>query len=133
MSMKRFALAALLVGFATGHAYPQTLPPLLDPDHEADRVNWYDLNTKFGAPPKLPADTRLGGVVKTFVNKFWRATADGMEQGAKTLGDPHRHAGRPERERPAWPTVDRPQHADEALRRPPAVAADQQQPAADLR
>jgi ribose transport system substrate-binding protein len=84
-SFKRLAWAAIFAGFALGHGYAQTLPPLLDPDGESDRINWYDLNSKFGPPPKLPADTRIGGVVKTFVNKFWRATADGMEQGAKTL------------------------------------------------
>jgi ribose transport system substrate-binding protein len=83
---KSLTLSAILMGVAIAHGYAQTLPPLLDPDGEADRVNWYDLQAKFGPPPTLSNDTRLGGVVKTFVNKFWRATADGMEQGAKNLG-----------------------------------------------
>src|ERR1700686_1043058 len=73
---RRLTLSALFLGVAITHGSAQTLPPLLDPDGEADRINWYDLNSKFGPPPKPSSDTRFGGVVKTFVNKFWRATAD---------------------------------------------------------
>lgn len=85
-SFKCLALTAVFVGITLTHSFAQTLPPLLDPDAELDRINWYELTAKFGPVPKLPADVKLGGLVKTFVNKFWRATADGMEQGAKTLG-----------------------------------------------
>jgi ribose transport system substrate-binding protein len=84
--LKCLTLSTILMGAAIANGCAQTLPPLLDPDGEADRINWYDIESKFGPPPKLSSDTRLGGVVKTFVNKFWRATADGMEQGAKGLG-----------------------------------------------
>jgi ribose transport system substrate-binding protein len=84
--VKQLAISVFLFGATITSSHAQPMPPLLDPDSEASRIAWYDLEAKFGPVPKPAADTRLGGVVKTFVNKFWRATADGMQQGAKKFG-----------------------------------------------
>src|ERR1700745_1923928 len=84
--VKQLALSVAVFGASVTLSHAQSMPPLLDPDADPSRIAWYELEAKFGPVPKISPETRLGGVVKTFVNKFWRATADGMEQGAKNLG-----------------------------------------------
>lgn len=86
--IRTLVLSTALLGTSIIVTHAQSMPPLMDPDGDSDRIAWFDLETKFGPVPKPKADTRLGAVVKTFVNKFWRATADGFKQGAKTYDIP---------------------------------------------
>jgi len=66
-------------------AFAQTLAPL-NSDTETDRVEWSQLDAKFGAVPAAPADTRVGGVSKTLTNEYWRSLGEGYEAYAKKAG-----------------------------------------------
>ena len=72
---------ALLAGFAQA----QDLAPL-NSDTEADRVDWSDLQTKFGDVPAAPAGTRIGGVSKTLTNEYWRSLGEGYQAYADKAG-----------------------------------------------
>ena len=72
---------ATCVSFAT-HA--QTLKPL-DSDREADRIDWSQLEAKFGALPKS-GDIKVGAVAKTLVNEYWRSLGEGYAKAARRFG-----------------------------------------------
>lgn len=82
-------LKALVAGCAlsllSAAAFAQTLAPL-NSDTETDRVEWSQLDAKFGAVPAAPADTRVGGVSKTLTNEYWRSLGQGYEAYAKKAG-----------------------------------------------
>lgn len=83
------SLKALVAGCALSlisvTAFAQTLAPL-NSDTETDRIEWSQLDTKFGAVPAAPAGTRLGGVSKTLTNEYWRSLGEGYEAYAKKAG-----------------------------------------------
>src|SRR3954471_5787339 len=82
-------IKTLVVGCAfavmAGAAHAQTLAPL-NSDTETDRVNWSELQAKFGAVPAAPEGTRIGGVSKTLTNEYWRSLGEGYEAYAKKAG-----------------------------------------------
>ena len=80
--MSGLVLGALLLG---GTAQAQAAAPL-NPDRDPSRVDWSQLDVKFGPVPKPPSGTRLGGVVKTMINEYWRSLAEGYREEAKPLG-----------------------------------------------
>ena len=55
--MKIFFAAALAATLCAGIATAQDLKPL-NSDSEPDRMDWSDLEAKFGALPKLPEPAR---------------------------------------------------------------------------
>ena len=57
----------------------------LNPDREPSRIDWSQLDGKFGPVPKPPAGTRVGGVVKTMINEYWRSLAKGYRAEAKPV------------------------------------------------
>ncbi len=74
-------LAVLLLGSA-GYAQAAALNPDTDPN----RIDWSKLDSKFGPLPKPPVGTKVGGVVKTMINEYWRSLATGYRTEAKPVG-----------------------------------------------
>ena len=70
-------LATLIAGPASAAA--------LNPDQEPSRIDWSQLDAKFGPLPKPPGGTRIGGVVKTMINEYWRSLAKGYRAEAKPV------------------------------------------------
>ncbi|QND57143.1 sugar ABC transporter substrate-binding protein [Mesorhizobium huakuii] len=76
------AATATLMALAIAPAYSADLAPL-NSDTEKDRIDWSQLEAKFGAFPKLPAGTKAGAVSKTLTNEYWRS----LGEGYKAFGD----------------------------------------------
>ena len=68
-----------------GAAQAQELAPL-NSDTETNRINWSELQAKFGDVPAAPAGTRIGGVSKTLTNEYWRSLGEGYEAYGKQAG-----------------------------------------------
>ena len=64
MNTKPLLLSFLCLNLGTVVAFADDLKPL-DSDRETDRVEWSQLDQKFGPMPKPAATTKLGGVCKT--------------------------------------------------------------------
>ncbi|MGQ0564643.1 MAG: sugar ABC transporter substrate-binding protein [Gemmobacter sp.] len=77
------ALAALAL--IAGMAAAQDLAPL-NSDSEPDRMDWSELEAKFGPLPAPPAGTKIGGVSKTLTNEYWRSLGEGYANIATKLG-----------------------------------------------
>ena len=78
-----FALAA--IALTVGLAQAQDLAPL-NSDSEIDRMDWSELDAKFGALPAPAAGTKVGGVSKTLTNEYWRSLGEGYKNVAGKLG-----------------------------------------------
>ncbi|WP_306258234.1 substrate-binding domain-containing protein [Pararhizobium sp. IMCC21322] len=74
------AAGALALNFSTASA--QEMTPL-NSDSEPDRMDWSELEAKFGAFPTVPDGTRVGGVSKTLTNEYWRTLGEGYANIAK--------------------------------------------------
>lgn len=72
---------ALMASFACA----QDLAPL-NSDTEKDRIDWSQLQAKFGDVPAASAGTRIGGVSKTLTNEYWRSLGEGYQNAAKKAG-----------------------------------------------
>lgn len=81
MRMKTLIAGAAMTLFASV-SFAQELAPL-NSDTEKDRIDWSQLEPKFGPLPKLPEGTRAGGVSKTLTNEYWRS----LGEGYKNFGD----------------------------------------------
>ncbi len=83
------SLKALVAGCALSllgtAAFAQTLAPL-NSDTETNRIEWSQLDAKFGAVPAAPSGTRVGGVSKTLTNEYWRSLGEGYQDYAKKAG-----------------------------------------------
>ncbi len=78
-------LAASTVAFTVGAASAQDLTPL-NSDSEPDRMDWSELEAKFGAFPEVAEGTRVGGVSKTLTNEYWRSLGEGYAKVADEHG-----------------------------------------------
>ncbi|MGM4914830.1 sugar ABC transporter substrate-binding protein [Rhizobium sp. 768_B6_N1_8] len=87
--MNRLRTSALAVGLVAtlwaGISFAQELAPL-NSDTEKDRIDWSQLETKFGALPKLPDGTKAGGVSKTLTNEYWRSLGEGYKKFGDKVG-----------------------------------------------
>src|SRR6218665_3852210 len=79
------AIAGLALALLAGTSFAADLAPL-NSDTEKDRIDWSQLEAKFGAFPKLPEGTRAGGVSKTLTNEYWRSLGEGYESFGKKAG-----------------------------------------------
>lgn len=86
MSLRMKSLLAAC-GFAlmAGLAHAQGLAPL-NSDTEKDRIDWSQLQSKFGDVPAATAGTKIGGVSKTLTNEYWRSLGEGYQNYAKKAG-----------------------------------------------
>lgn len=74
------ALATLLPNLGAAAA-----PTALNPDTEPSRVDWSQLDSKFGPAPDVRGQ-RYGVVLKTLTNEYWRLLAEGYRKGAAASG-----------------------------------------------
>ncbi|MDE1996355.1 MAG: substrate-binding domain-containing protein [Rhizobiaceae bacterium] len=80
--IKSTIAAGLIASFMVSAAIAQSLAPL-NSDTEKDRIDWSQLEAKFGPMPKVPEGTKVGGVSKTLTNEYWRS----LGEGYKKFGD----------------------------------------------
>jgi ribose transport system substrate-binding protein len=88
MLKPRIALISLACGIAATLSLPtmaQDLAPL-NSDTEPDRMDWSELEEKFGALSEVPDGLSVGGVSKTLTNEYWRSLGEGYENVANALG-----------------------------------------------
>ncbi|MEP4806272.1 MAG: ABC transporter substrate-binding protein, partial [Hyphomicrobiales bacterium] len=78
-------LAAGLFTLGLGAASAQDISPL-NSDSEPDRMDWSELESKFGAFGDVPEGTRVGGVSKTLTNEYWRTLGEGYANIAAAKG-----------------------------------------------
>ncbi|MEV4606802.1 substrate-binding domain-containing protein [Neorhizobium sp. LMR1-1-1.1] len=79
------AIAGMALALMASAAFAQELAPL-NSDTEKDRVDWSQLEAKYGAFPKIPEGTRAGGVSKTLTNEYWRSLGEGYEKFGEKAG-----------------------------------------------
>jgi ribose transport system substrate-binding protein len=75
------SIAALL----TSAARAEALKPL-NSDSEPDRIDWSQLDAKFGPLPKVEAGLKVGAVAKALTNEYWRSLGEGYAKEAKAVG-----------------------------------------------
>jgi len=80
-SLKTLLMAGTVLGMATA-AMAQDLAPL-NSDEEPDRMDWSELDARFGELPAPEAGTAVGGVSKTLTNEYWRSLGEGYENLAQ--------------------------------------------------
>jgi len=86
--MRYFAIINTLIFSSTLLMSPilaQDLPPL-NADSEPDRVEWSQLEEKFGSLPEIASSLRIGGVSKTLTNEYWRSLGVGYQNMADRFG-----------------------------------------------
>ena len=87
--MRHFITTALAGGVFVAAActslHAQDLAPL-NSDNEPDRMDWSELDSRFGEMPEIPADVSVGGVSKTLTNEYWRSLGEGYQNIADSLG-----------------------------------------------
>jgi ribose transport system substrate-binding protein len=84
--MKSLLLSGVML-LAVAAAQAQDLKPL-NSDSEPDRIDWSQLEAKFGPFPKMPAGTKVGAVSKTLTNEYWRSLGEGYQKFGKKVGVP---------------------------------------------
>ena len=80
--LKTALCAASLMAFA---AHADALKPL-NSDSEPDRMDWSQLEAKFGPMPKIEAGLKVGAVAKALSNEYWRSLGEGFAKEAKVAG-----------------------------------------------
>jgi ribose transport system substrate-binding protein len=79
------AIAGMALALMASAAFAQELAPL-NSDTEKDRIDWSQLEAKYGAFPKIPEGTRAGGVSKTLTNEYWRSLGEGYQKFGENAG-----------------------------------------------
>ncbi|RJT36452.1 ABC transporter substrate-binding protein [Mesorhizobium waimense] len=87
MKLLLAAATAALMALSIGSAIAADLAPL-NSDTEKDRIDWSQLEAKFGAFPKLPDGTKAGAVSKTLTNEYWRSLGEGYKVFGDRVGVP---------------------------------------------
>jgi ribose transport system substrate-binding protein len=88
--MKSSSLRTLLLGAIAGIAlsasvFAGDLKPL-NSDVEPDRMDWSQLEAKFGPMPKVEAGMKVGAVAKALTNEYWRSLGEGYTKFGATVG-----------------------------------------------
>ena len=73
------------LALSAGGLSAQDLSPL-NSDSEPDRMDWSELEARFGAFPDVSEGTRVGGVSKTLTNEYWRTLGEGYANVANANG-----------------------------------------------
>jgi ribose transport system substrate-binding protein len=66
-------------------AHADALKPL-NSDSEPDRMDWSQLDAKFGPLPKMEEGLKIGAVAKALSNEYWRSLGEGFAKQAKAAG-----------------------------------------------
>ena len=80
--LKTLALSTVLV---SGTAFAADMAPL-NSDAEPDRMDWSQLEAKFGPMPKVEAGMNVGAVAKALTNEYWRSLGEGYVKFGKSVG-----------------------------------------------
>jgi ribose transport system substrate-binding protein len=83
--LKSVILGSTLVAGLAFAAHADALKPL-NSDVEADRMDWSQLDAKFGALPKVEAGKKVGAVAKALTNEYWRSLGEGYVKFGKSVG-----------------------------------------------
>ncbi|MCD8140666.1 MAG: substrate-binding domain-containing protein [Planctomycetaceae bacterium] len=83
--MKHWILAFSALFAISTAANAATLPPL-NPDTEPNRIEWWQVEGKFGPMPEIKAGTKVGAVAKTLTNEYWRLLAEGYGIAGQEMG-----------------------------------------------
>jgi ribose transport system substrate-binding protein len=88
--MKRALLKSAMLGFGLAaalsfKAYAADLAPL-NSDAEPDRMDWSELDAKFGPLPKVEAGISVGAVAKALTNEYWRSLGEGYVKFGAAVG-----------------------------------------------
>lgn len=83
--LSKLALATAVSAVLSLTASAADLTPL-NSDTEPDRIDWTQLQGKFGEVPQAKAGTRIGGVSKTLTNEYWRTLGEGYSSAAQKYG-----------------------------------------------
>lgn len=84
--MRKLLIAGVVAGAAFATSALAADLTMLNPDREPDRVDWFDMEAKFGPVPKPADGTTAGAVAKTLTNEYWRLLGDGYGKGGGRLG-----------------------------------------------
>lgn len=82
---KKTLIGAALACAVSLAAQAADLTPL-NSDTEPDRVDWSQLQERFGDVPAVKEGTRIGGVSKTLTNEYWRTLGEGYQSEADKYG-----------------------------------------------
>jgi ribose transport system substrate-binding protein len=90
LTMKHFSLKSVVLGAVCAVALSATvwaadMKPL-NSDVEPDRMDWSQLEAKFGPMPKVEAGMKVGAVAKALTNEYWRSLGEGYTKFGKTVG-----------------------------------------------
>lgn len=83
--LKRALLVSAILAGACFGLQAQVLKPL-DSDRETDRIDWSQLDSRFGAMPKADPTLKVGAVAKTLTNEYWRSLGEGYQKAGKAAG-----------------------------------------------
>lgn len=86
-SILTLSAAAGIALLGLSAAFAQELAPL-NSDSEPDRMDWSQLEAKFGAFPAPAAGTKAGAVSKTLTNEYWRSLGEGYKAFGDKVGVP---------------------------------------------
>jgi len=83
--MKKRLLAVIASSLLCASVCAAEMAPLKS-DTEQDRTEWSQLDSKYGAMPKIDKSLKIGGVSKTLTNEYWRLLGEGYQNAAKKYG-----------------------------------------------
>lgn len=83
--MRKILLAGAALAMFLPRAYAVETPTALNPDTDPSRIDWSQLDSKFGPLPDVHGQ-RYGVVLKTLTNEYWRLLAEGYRKGAAASG-----------------------------------------------
>jgi ribose transport system substrate-binding protein len=76
--------AVLALGLTTS-AFAQELAPL-NSDSEPDRMDWSQVEAKFGPVPAIEKGIKVGAVAKALTNEYWRSLGEGYKKFGDKVG-----------------------------------------------
>ncbi len=83
---KRSVLLSAIAALAfSASAFAQDLKPL-NSDIEPDRMDWSELEAKFGPMPAVEKGMKVGAVAKALTNEYWRSLGEGYTKLGAKLG-----------------------------------------------
>lgn len=83
MTKRSMLLGAVAAIALSTVAFAQSLAPL-NSDVEPDRMDWSQLEAKFGPMPAVEKGMKVGAVAKALTNEYWRSLGEGYTKfGAK--------------------------------------------------
>jgi ribose transport system substrate-binding protein len=85
ISLKSALLGAFAAVALSTAVWADDLKPL-NSDIEADRMDWSQLEAKFGPMPKVEAGMKVGAVAKALTNEYWRSLGEGYGKFGSTVG-----------------------------------------------